>query len=117
MIGPENLRLSLKQLDVKLKPVTTWSPAFSRVFPALFPRFRLFANFYFEFLLALQGIFHSSDCLIEITLVLDLRYSIAEKHYFPTLNTSDLSYRKMKFSWTCLRTSTGKQRCGFEVDS
>ena len=96
MIGPENLRHSLKQLDVKLKPVTTWSPAF-------FPRFRLFANFYFEF--------------IEITLVLDLRYSIAEKHSFPKLNTSDLSYRKMKFSWTCLRTSTGKQRCGFEVDS
>ena len=110
VIRPENLHHSLKQLDAKLKPVTTWSLAF-------FPRFRLFANFYFEFLLALQGIFHSSDCLIEITLVLDLRYSIAEKHSFLTLNTSDLSYRKMKFSWTCLRTSTGKQRCGFEVDS
>ena len=30
MIGPENSLHSLNQSDVKLKPITTWSPAFSR---------------------------------------------------------------------------------------
>ena len=42
MIGPENLRHSLDQSGAKLKPSTTWSPAFS-------PRFRQFGCFYFEF--------------------------------------------------------------------
>ena len=30
VIGPENSRHSLNQSDAKLKPTTTWSPAFSR---------------------------------------------------------------------------------------
>ena len=30
MIGPENSLHSLNQSDAKLKPITTWSPAFSR---------------------------------------------------------------------------------------
>ena len=80
VIGLENLRHS-QTIRCKTK---TSQDLITRVFPR-FPRFRLFANFYFEFLSALQGIFRSSDCLIEITLVLDLRYSIAEKHSFLTL--------------------------------
>ena len=35
MIGPENLRHSLDQLGAKLKPSTTWSPAFSRALGSL----------------------------------------------------------------------------------
>ena len=31
MIGPENLRYFLNQSDAKLKPMTTWSSAFSRL--------------------------------------------------------------------------------------
>ena len=30
VIGPEDSRQSLSQTDAKLKPITTWSPAFSR---------------------------------------------------------------------------------------
>ena len=30
VIGPEDSRQSLNQSDAKLKPITTWSPAFSR---------------------------------------------------------------------------------------
>ena len=30
VIGPENSRHSLNQSDAKFKPITTWSPAFSR---------------------------------------------------------------------------------------
>ena len=35
VIGPENSRLSLDQSGAKLKPVTTWSPAFSRALGSL----------------------------------------------------------------------------------
>ena len=51
MIGPENSLHSLNQSDAKLKPITTWSPAFSRALGILvggltgslsyFPFFRL----------------------------------------------------------------------------
>ena len=30
VIGPENSHYSLNQSDAKLKPLTTWSPSFSR---------------------------------------------------------------------------------------
>lgn len=35
VIGPEHSRLSLDQSDAKLKPIVTWSPAFSRAFRSL----------------------------------------------------------------------------------
>ena len=35
MIGPENLHHSLNQSDAKLKPIITWSPAFSRPIDSL----------------------------------------------------------------------------------
>ena len=35
LIGPENLRNSLIQSGAKLKPITTWSPAFSRALDSL----------------------------------------------------------------------------------
>ena len=44
------------QSDAKLKPITTWSPAFSRALATL-------SVFYFEFSLPLQGIFLFSDLL------------------------------------------------------
>ena len=54
LIGKKkNSRHSLNQSDAKLKPNTSWSPAF-------FPRFKQFACFHFEFSLAFDGIFLSS---------------------------------------------------------
>ena len=35
LIGPENSRNSLIQSGAKLKPITTWSPAFSRALDSL----------------------------------------------------------------------------------
>ena len=35
VIGSENSRNSLNQSDAKLKPITTWSPAFSRTLGSL----------------------------------------------------------------------------------
>ena len=35
VIGPENSRHSRNQSDAKLKPIATWSPAFSRAFGGL----------------------------------------------------------------------------------
>ena len=46
VIGPENLRHSLYQSDIKLKPILTWLLAFSHSIGKL----------YFKFLLALGGI-------------------------------------------------------------
>ena len=54
LIGKKkNSRHSLNQSDAKLKPNTSWSPAF-------FPRFRQFACFHFEFSLAFDDNFLSS---------------------------------------------------------
>ena len=35
VIGPEKLRHPLNQLNAKLKPIMTWSPAFSRALGSL----------------------------------------------------------------------------------
>ena len=35
VIGPENSYYSLNQSDAKLKPLTTWSPSFSRALCSL----------------------------------------------------------------------------------
>ena len=35
MIGPENLRYSLNQLDAELLPIIAWSSAFSRALGSL----------------------------------------------------------------------------------
>ena len=35
VIGPENSHYSLNQSDAKLKPLTTWSPSFSRALGSL----------------------------------------------------------------------------------
>ena len=35
VIGPENSRRSLNQSDAELKPIRTWSPAFSRASSSL----------------------------------------------------------------------------------
>ena len=51
VIGSENSRLFLNQLDTKLKPIRTWSPALSR---ALF-------SFVVLVTLALRGVFLSPD--------------------------------------------------------
>ena len=55
VIGQENSRHSLRQWDAKFEPISTWSPAFSRVFP----RFRQFGCFYFEFSLVLYSSLYS----------------------------------------------------------
>ena len=47
VIGPKNSRLFLNQLDTKLKPIRTWSPAFSR---ALFSYFSSERSFPFSWL-------------------------------------------------------------------
>ena len=57
VIGPENSRHSLNQSDAKLKPTTTWSPAFSRALGRV-------VVFYSEFSLALKSILLSSDWLL-----------------------------------------------------
>ena len=49
--------LSLNQSYAKLKPITSWLPAF-------FPRFRQSGWFYFEFSLVINGIFRASDWLL-----------------------------------------------------
>ena len=55
VIGPEDSRQSLNQSDAKLKPITTWSPAFSRALGdlAVFPLSSL----------AIKGIFTLSSDL------------------------------------------------------
>ena len=55
VIGPEDSRQSLNQSDAKLKPITTWSPAFSRVLGDL-AVFTLSS-------LAIKGIFNLSSDL------------------------------------------------------
>ena len=50
VIGPENLRHSLDQSDAKVNQITR-----------VFPHFRQFSRFSFEFSLAVKGIFLSSD--------------------------------------------------------
>lgn len=52
VIGPEHLRHTFNQSGLWLKPITTWSPPFSRVFP----RFGQFGCFYFEVSSTLIGI-------------------------------------------------------------
>ena len=61
VIGQENSHHFLNQSDSKLKPIAIWSPAF-------FPRFRQFDSFYFEFSLALKGLFLSSDWPLRLLL-------------------------------------------------
>ena len=47
VIGPENSRLSLDQSGAKLKPITTWSPAFSRALGSLLV-FTWISNWFFK---------------------------------------------------------------------
>ena len=54
VIGPKNSCPFLNQSDAKLKPIMTWSSAFSRALGSLFV-------FTFEFSLALKGIFLTSN--------------------------------------------------------
>ena len=65
-------RVTLNQSDAKLKPNTSWSPAF-------FPRFRQFACFHFEFSLAFDGIFLSSAWPLWLLWFWFLRNSISRK--------------------------------------
>ena len=83
MIGPKKMRRSHNQSDAKLKPIPTWSPAFSR----FFPRFGRFAGFYFEFLLVLNGMELSTDyvLVLAISLVLILQHFIEKRSIYLTL--------------------------------
>ena len=75
----KKMRRSLNQSDAKLKPIPTWSPAFSR----FFPRF----GFFFEFLLVLNGMELSTDyvLVLAISLVLILQYFIEKRSIYLTL--------------------------------
>ena len=73
------------QSDAKLKPITTWSPAFSRALATL-------AVFYFEFSLPLQGIFFFFLICCGDYLILFSSHSVEKWHilrldqlYTPTL--------------------------------
>ena len=59
VIGLENSRLSLNQSDAKLRPN-------HNLVTRVFPRFRQFGYFYFEFSLALEVIVLSSDRLLRL---------------------------------------------------
>ena len=80
MIGPKKMRRSLNQSDAKLKPIPTWSPAFSRALGGLLV-------FYFEFLLVLNGMELSTDyvLVLAISLVLILQHFIEKRSIYLTL--------------------------------
>ena len=61
------------QSDAKLKPITTWSPAFSRALATL-------VVFYFEFSLPLQGIFLFSDWLSWLLNFFFSSHSVEKRH-------------------------------------
>ena len=61
------------QSDAKLKPITTWSPAFSRALATL-------VVFYFEFSLPLQGIFLFSDWLSWLLNFSFSSHSVEKRH-------------------------------------